>query len=82
VRNSVGRKPSFLFAEDEYDESNLSEDGEPIHAANYVRRKEVKSDDFSLISRARSVLRSNYQSAHSVGGLSHHHLAQEGEVHE
>jgi len=82
VRNSVGRKPSFLFAEKEYDESDFSENEESVQPVSYLRRKDVKSGDFSLMSRARSVLRSNYKPAHGIGGLSHHHLAQEGEVHE
>jgi ParB family chromosome partitioning protein len=82
VRNSVGRKPSFLFAEKEYDEPDFSEYEESVQPVSYLRRKDVKSGDFSLMSRARSVLRSNYKPAHGIGGLSHHHLAQEGEVHE
>jgi hypothetical protein len=82
VRNSVGRKPSFLFAENECNEPDLSDYGESAHPASYMRRKEVKPGDVSLITRARSVLRSNYQPAQSIDVLSHHRLAQEGEVHE
>jgi ParB family chromosome partitioning protein len=82
VRNSVGRKPSFLFAEKEYDESDLSDYEESVHPAGYSRRKDVKPDNFSLMSRARSVLRSNYHPAHAIDSLSPQQLAQEGEVHE
>jgi ParB family chromosome partitioning protein len=81
VRNSVGRKPSFLFAEDGYDETDPSEYGESALVASRARRKEVRSGDFSLISRARSVLRSNYQPADIADSSSHHHLAQGGGVH-
>jgi ParB family chromosome partitioning protein len=82
VRNSVGRKPSFLFAEKEYDDAELSEFDETDHLAGPFRRKETKRDTFSLMSRARSVLRSNYQPANVIDSLSPQHLAQEGEVHE
>lgn len=78
VHNSVGRKPSFLFAEKE-DEA-LDEDGESIPLSGAVQRKDLKTGDFSLLSRARSVLRSNHQSIYGTEGLSH--LAREGEVHE
>jgi ParB family chromosome partitioning protein len=82
VRNSVGRKPSFLFAEKEYDEPDLSEYEESVHPAGNFRRKDAKHDSFSLMSRARSVLRSNYQATHVIDSLTHQHLTQEGEVHE
>ncbi|MCX6064524.1 MAG: tetratricopeptide repeat protein, partial [Chloroflexi bacterium] len=59
VHNSVGRKPSFLFAETEYDDEELWDEKEPIQVAYNAPRKEVKQSDFSLISRARSILKSN-----------------------
>jgi len=82
VRNSVGRKPSFLFAEKEYDESDALEYEESAYSAGAPRRKETKHDSFSLMSRARSVLRSNYQPAHAIDSLAQQHLAQKGDVHE
>jgi ParB family chromosome partitioning protein len=80
VRNSVGRKPSFLFAEEAEPEAPETE--ETAHPISSLRRKEAKPGEFSLLSRARSVLRSNYQPAHSLDGSPSQPLAQEGGVHE
>ncbi len=82
VRNSVGRKPSFLFANRDDDETTPLEADESASSDHFLQRKETKGGSFSLISRARSVLRSNYQAVHSIENSAQHSLAPEGGLHE